>query len=588
MPAVPPRVITGSAALLGHTRDDSPKTEGWADEAWGFYESCPEFNYGVNWKAKAISKVRLLAARPSPDAGGEPVALESGPAAEAVDAFAGGQENHAATLEAISVHLDVPGICYLVCGEQIDGLVWPVLSADELRLRGGMYEVQTSPGSRGWTALGPDAWVIKVWRPSRRRHTQAFSPAVPLLATLRELQRINEHIEATLVSRLAGAGILVTPSEITFPTKPENADAEDPFQSELMEAMTTPIKQRGTAAAYVPLHVGVPSAYVDKIQHITFWSELSDQILAMKESAQKRVAIGLEIPAEVILGMGDVNHWGQWFIEESAIKVSVDPTAAMITGDITTGYLAPVRAADSGPGWFGDEFVWFDTSELVGRPNKSEQATQAHDRLALNTPAYLRENGLEEADQPDDIELRQMAWLKLLESTTIAPDAMIALGLATSDEFAFTAASLVGGMPGETAPAPEVASEPAMSPPEPVAAPIAPAEAPQAAAAYGLLHRAFEKTGARLRQRYKTTLGKIDCPNEAVHMHTLPEHVADVDSLLVDAWAQVPVVAAALGVDAGAYTERLNNLAKFLILTRAPLTLKAVAEWMHETAAVPA
>ena len=71
------------------------------------------------------------------------------------------------------------------------------------------------------------------------------------------------HISAQVDSRLAGAGILLVPTSATRGFKeaaglPENSE-QDPFTEALMDAMITPITDRSSAAAVVPLLVtGTP------------------------------------------------------------------------------------------------------------------------------------------------------------------------------------------------------------------------------------------------------------------------------------------------------------------------------------------
>lgn len=585
------KTLVASARLLSTTREDAPKLDQRTELAWSYYETCPELSFGVNWKAKGVSKGRLIAAhRPAP--GEEPEPIYEGPAAEAVDALCGGNQGQAAMLEAFSVHLDVPGAGYLVMNTDIPEIENSVLSAEEIRLQGGSYIVQVSEGSNGWEPI-PNALVVKVWRPSKRKRLVPFSPTMPLLSTLQELQHINEHIDATLVSRLAGAGILLTPSEQVFPSQDENVSAEDAFQIKLQTALTTPIKNRGSAGAVVPLHVQVPGDLIEKWRHLTFWSEVNEQVLAMRESAVRRVAVGLDVPAEVILGMGDMSHWAAWQIEESTIKMTIEPALEQICNDLTFGYLDPVRIASMGngeTGWEGDEIIWFDLSELVARPDRGPQAGAARDRMDISTPAYLRETGLNDTDAPTTEQLREMAWKSLIRDPTYAPAAMVALGLATPEEFQVGApAPMPGaeGVPPDATGLLDQADTPGTPGTLQVEKPPAQQEVPSApnsgmvAASYGIVHRALERAGGRLRNKQKTACQGITASAEFLHTQLTTEQLGDIELLLEGAWSQVPVIAAACGTDPEELTRRLGDYTRYLLVTHKELTLRGIADWLE-------
>ncbi len=581
-----PTALIASARQLTTTNAVPPPNEKWSRDAWEYYETTPEFSFGVNWKASLVSKARLIAARRPQQLGDEPTPITEGLAVDLVSMIDDSADGMAGLLEGFSVSLDVPGIAFTVAGLNDTEVDWRVFSDEEVRVKAKRYQVQVGSSEKDWLTVPDDALMIQVWRPDKRRHSRPWSPAKPLLGTLRELQNINNHIEATLISRLAGAGIIFTPKEMVFPSKGENSDAEDPFADELMEAMTTPIKDRASAAAYVPIHVEGPGEHLDKITHMTFWSDVSAQILEMRESAIRRLATGLDVPAEVILGMADANHWTGWLIDEQATKVAVEPALRRIAAGLSYSYLIPMLTA---AGEFqGDEIVWFDISEIVTRPDRSDQATAAHTALAISTPAYLNEVGLDESAIPTTAQLREQAWKKLLDSVTMAPAAMVALGLATADEFA-VAAEIAGRdteqidiLDDPDAPAvepgPPVEGEPAPDSPEPDV------PATVAAAGYSLVHRALERAGNRILNRRRSRSTDPAVAPEDAHLTASAAARADLDGLLDGAWTVVPVVAAASGVDPAWFESSLDSYARWLIENGEPLGLVTLTEFLTPAA----
>jgi hypothetical protein len=395
-------------------------SESWQNEVWGYYDNLGEYNYAVTWKSAMLSRVRLHVAvlEPGQD---EPVRSDDPVAVDVLDRLSGGTSGQAQLMSSIGVHLDIPGEGYLI-GETADGIErWTIRSVDEVRASHGRFEVvrdDTPSGSLEWRSLLPDAMVVRIYRPHKRWHFKADSPSRAARVTMRELELVNRHIISQYLSRLASAGVVVFPDEITFPVREEFADAPDPFVAEWVEIAATAIREPGSASAVVPIPIKVPGEYVDKIKHLDFTLALDDKIIEKRDSSIKRLATQVNIPAEVLLGMGDVNHWGAWQLEEGALKTTISPDAELICDALTKGYLQP-RLAASGVEDPSRFVVWYDMSELTIRPDRSANAVLAYDRLELSGRALLRESGFDEKDRPEPDELLEQS-LKLLLRTNPA------------------------------------------------------------------------------------------------------------------------------------------------------------------------
>ena len=463
-----PNAITAAAAPVASPRTELIRnTDGWQEEAWAYHEDLGEFRYAVDWESKRLSRVRLYAAKLEPGQD-EPVRAEAGPAVDLMTSMAGGVAGQATIMNGLGTHLSVPGEGYVIV-ENANGVErWSVRSIDEVRVARGRYEVTDENAVNGgttWRPLAPDSLrPLRVWRPNKRWHHIADSPARAARATMRELELVNRHIVAQYLSRLASAGVVVFPSEVTFPERQEFADAPDPFVAEWIENARTAISTPGTAASVVPMPIKVPAEYVDKIAHIDFTLKIDEKIIEKRDSAIKRLASQLNVPAEVLLGMSDLNHWNAWISDENSLKVDVAPDAELICQAFTTGYLQPRLKASGVEDW-ASWVVWYDMSELTLRPDRSGDAFQAYDRLEINGAALRRETGFSEADKPTDAELKEQG-LKVIIKTfpTAAPGALSEL---TGEQVTIT--PVAAAPPGEIPPAdnePEPAPED-RSPPNP-------------------------------------------------------------------------------------------------------------------------
>jgi len=455
-----PQAVTASAATVTNPRTDLlRKTDTWQEESWGYYDTLGEFRYGVEWVSAMLSRVRLYAAKLEPGAD-EPVRAEAGAAVGLMTTLSGGVGAQAQLMAGFGTQLAVPGEGYLV-GETVRGIEkWSVRSTDEVRAARGHFEVideNTAGNGTQWRPLGGDSLVTRVWRPHKRYHYMADSPARAARGKMRELELINRYITSQFLSRLASAGVVIFPDEITFPTREEFADANDPFVAEWIEIAAEAIRTPGTASAVVPIPIKVPGEYVDKIKHVDFTLQLDEKILDKRDSAIKGLATMLNMPAEILLGLGDVNHWGAWQLEEGALKTHIAPEAELICQALTQGYLQPRLQASGVEDW-ANWVVWYDMSELTLRPDRSDDAFQAYDRLEIGGAALRRETGFDEADKPSDEELKDQALKTIIR--TLPSGAGSALTQLVGERVEIT--PVAAAPPGEAA-QPEAEPEP---PPE--------------------------------------------------------------------------------------------------------------------------
>lgn len=511
----PPAALTAAAAPPADRRDQSLKhTEKWQDEVWRYYDTLGEYNYGVWWLSNMLSRVRLRAAKLQPDSD-EPDIVTDGPAADLMMRLGGGVSGQAQLMKRTTVQLSIPGEGYLV-GEEKNGVEsWMVRSVDEIRVQSGQYSVMDENSvnlGQDWRPLAKESLVVRIWRPHDRFYHLADSPSRSAREIMRELELVNRKIQAEYLSRLASAGLVAFPNEIDFPVREEFADAPNPFMLEWIEIAAEAIQKPGTASAVIPIPIQGDADVIDKIKHIDFTMKIDEKIIEKRESAIKRLATKLDMPGEVLLGMGDVNHWSAWQLEEGALKTHIAPLAEIICDSLTRGYLQP-RLAASGEDP-GEWVVWYDMSELALRPDKSDNATLAYDRLELSGEAYRREMGFDEDDAPNEGD----------DLIAIALKTMIRLGHANSNGALNVLAGkeiMVPATVGEGAVQQKEGSvaEPgqtnppgATPPPEP--APAAPAKGPPAergpapAAAAADLRRQLRIRQVRTQHALKFTAGE--------------------------------------------------------------------------------
>ena len=546
-----PTAIVASAANVTNAAKEGrrvPKTTDWQREAWYFYDTIGELRFGANWLGNALSrtKLRIMEAE---------VPVNEGPAVDALNVLFGGPTGQSQMLSSFAVHLTVAGEAYLVGkvkpGEDEDSEddEWAVMSTEEIKQgRGGKdgqtrWNIDRGDGKQE-TLEGKDGLVIRLWRSHPRKYVEADSPTRAVIPILREIEQLTKHVAATIDSRLAGAGILLLPSEMSFasPTSDPEAEtgdhvADDPFMADLTEAMTTPIQDRGSASAVVPLVIKAPGAVLNNATHLKFSTPFDEATQELRTEAIRRLALGMDLPPEIMLGTAGINHWGAWQVDEAAIKMHVEPLLELIVDALTRWYLIPALEGmeESTEGIS----IGFDTSDLRLRPNRATQAIELYDRLELSGETLRRETGFEEADAPDPEEIKSILLRKM------------AIGVSTSD---LTVASLHElGLPlvpiasQVEAPAGAQGLTPRGPQPEPTEPPVEPADVQREppVAATGIDLGVFAAAEMLLLRALERANNKV---NRRGNRHR-PFTETECETGLKDAWVHVPRMAAYTGLD---------------------------------------
>lgn len=429
----PARVLTAAGRKLDLTAPKQPgglRKATWQEDAWQYRDSIGEIRYSVGYLRHACSRVRLVTAVAAPDNQpptplAEAEGVPPGVMAAADDAMArltGGTFNYAELLAPYAENLEIAGEAMLVGYVDAFGAeVWGIHSVDEVVKNDRGYTLIDTPGKKDGIFLDPEtSYVARLWHPHARYRALADSPMRALLGPCEELQLVARMIRATTRSRFAGAGILALPDDIDFKRtrKPGDDDPEDeeadPFLTELTEAMMTAIKDEGDASAVVPIVIKANAESIGKIQHITFGAPVDEKLLNRQEHAIRRIATGLDVPPEIVTGMGDVNHWTAWQVDDSTIRNHVGPLVIRMVDALTSGYLRPILREYGVPEeWAARVVIWFDTSPLTARPDRAKDGMDAWDRNVLSDRALVESLGFDpDTDMPDDLELAKRLVMK--------------------------------------------------------------------------------------------------------------------------------------------------------------------------------
>ncbi|MFI6326583.1 hypothetical protein ACIBG8_54305 [Nonomuraea sp. NPDC050556] len=603
-----PALIASAAVLSISQLKKVARTAGWQEEAWVRYDQVTELRYGAGWLSNACSRTRLYVGRIDPNGSSEPIPTDDGDGAQVpLDELFDGQTGQGEMLRRLAIHMNIPGESYL-CGfdytdpnNRLQGSRrrWVCASADEIDHRRGVPELRM-PDSDEKVKLDPEkSTIIRLWRPHPRIGWEADSPVRGLRGPLKQLLDLDAHVSATAQSRLAGAGILFIPDNVSLavPTESDspNPVETDPFMAGLIEAMITPLNNRDSAAAIVPMVARVPADAIDSIKHVTFSTPFDERVETLREAAIRRIANGLDIPPEVLLGMGDVNHWSAWAIEESAVKLHVEPLLALIVDALTVRYLRPALEALKHPDP-GGYAIWFDTSDVVMKANKGPDSLTLYGQGLIGADAARRENGFSDEDAPDEQEAQTMLATRIaLGNAQLAPYLLPMLGIDIPGGFQAPTTMTPDIGPHSPAPAQATGQGPQPGIPQSgpnaqgqlaaAAVPAAPAADPWLVAVSEMATlRALERSGKWLLRRNRAYRGKYaHIDSDELHLHISPQS-GDLDDMLSGAYTEFH--SAVPGHDR--LHQVVDDYVRFLLLagrahTRHDLVRVLAASGVHDT-----
>jgi hypothetical protein len=452
VPYSAPRALTAAAVQLqindkGEVEKFKQRRAGgssdWQSEAWEYYDAIGEIKYAFNLVASVVSRIRLYAAvvdnpAESPVPARDSSVIDSRLAAAAerallrLDSAYGGQ---AGLLKDAALNLSVTGECYLVQFPERKGSgvkeSWDIRSTDELQLdsknsyviipRRDIIGTSSSRSGANGIKLPNTAFVARMWRAHPRYSEEADSSLRGLLDLCSELLLLNRTFRATARSRL-NAGALYLPDGLSvaaspdpdYPYDDENdlnpgmtaEEAADEFEDQLMDAMTTPIRDEDSASAVVPLIIRGPAELGDKIKQFKFERSFDPALAQRADRVLERILQGLDVPKDIVTGLANVKYSNALQIDEALYKSHIEPLMLLIADGLTVAYLRPALLA----GGFAEEdvrriTVWFDPSQVATRNDRAADADSGFDKMAVSYETWRRAHGFSATDAPDANEL---------------------------------------------------------------------------------------------------------------------------------------------------------------------------------------
>lgn len=541
----------------------------WQEQAWFFLEKVGELEYYVSWRSASASRCHMVAS--ALDAQGAPTGSipEDDPNAERVrqivNDIAGGIAGQIKIMSRASYLLTVVGECWIgmvvrdtsretvIDGNQLPVDInrpgyrleqWYVFGRDDIKSSTSGIELKLPDGTKH--EFDPDADLLfRVWDEHPKDPSKPVSPIWANRDVLGSLVQSAATVSQSNNSRLIGNGIMFVPQEMSLPSQAApsalpngqpDTSIPDPFfepnaaqslQDLLFDVAKAAKRDPESEAAQLPIIAAVPGDMIKNVNWIRAGSDIPETTLKIEEFDIRRLATGLHVAPERLLGMSQGNHWSSWLIDESDVKVHISPVVEIIVNAVTQEVLRQKLAEE---GIDPDAYlVWYDASSLTQDPDKSDEAQIAFDRGALTARALREHLGFDDADGYDLTTAD--GWIQLaLDKVALDPANAGVFG-----KIIEVAASRVGlevsapqaALPPGDDPAQDEDSPADSEPEEPEDDPADDAPPSQTAAGVTIariyVNRALELANKRRRTRTMSELYR-DVPIERVHtgMDPLP------------------------------------------------------------------
>lgn len=446
--------LTAAASALdgaaGEMAQPNSQTRTWQHSVWGYGRSIPELNAAMMYVGNCMSRVKIEVGKREAD-GTVSEAFDGAEPAEGLDpklldmaqevmrsyrSPTGGQSE---LNRSYGEKMFMVGELYLLPEENPWGMTFDVLSTQELFKEGNGYVRYLGPGYENIPI--PEGIIpIRIWRKDPQFGILASSSVRSCLEVAEELLILTRLVRSAAISRMALAGILAIADEFDSPLEevgPDGDSAENtnPLLVDMINAGSKAIDDPASAAAYMPYLLQGPLELIQNgLKYITFNTDDSIHVVKRQEAIE-RLAHGLDLPREAVIGHLDTTFSNAFQISEDTFNIHIEPTVQMLCDALTLYVLWPGMALKLGvtadqvkergfPPEVLDFAVSYDASELVSRIDRTKDIISVYTgdetQMTIGISEMRLALGLSADGAPDDAEVAKR--IEAVRLTKTRPD----------------------------------------------------------------------------------------------------------------------------------------------------------------------
>lgn len=414
-----PRVLTASAVKVDPQDSEQRRMRSleWQDASFVWAKKIPELNYASRFYSRMLKRLRILPALRDEQDRNTPI--ESGPAVEILDRIQDPGGGRSQILGQYGRLMFIVGEGYLF-GRELNTDIerWAFVSAKEVeRVNDEILWRPTEQGEPKVYRAGVTAELYRMWTPDPERSGDPEAPMRSVLEIAEELSILTKTVKATALSRML-SGLLKIPAEISFGSEEPGTDEDaemHPLLRDLIEHVTGVVENVGMPESLAPWIVEGAAEFLEQLEWLPMHDAEKDYMEKdLRLEAVKRMATGLDMPAELLMGLADANHWGARQIMHAAWQSHGAGVAEQFCDDLAEAYLRPALRAEGFADW-KRVVITYDDADVVVSPDRSEDAHQVFKNLGISWEGYRKQTGTPEAYAPSDEEMRIMLAMTMRE-----------------------------------------------------------------------------------------------------------------------------------------------------------------------------
>lgn len=494
----PIRILTASAAKV---RPSAPstyrerRTEPWQKKAFYYSRVIPELNYASRFYAKMLKKLRIYPALR--DANDEVKPIKEGLPVELLDRIQDPGGGRSAILSSYGRLMFMIGDGYLFgrdLGKPVER--WSFVQPDELQVTEDGIAWKSTQGGEYVPLPRATTEAYRMWTPDPEYSGEAESPMRAGIEIAEELDLLTKAVRSTAVSRMLN-GLLKVPQELSFGADEPGLDDDpeaNPLLQELLDHLEGAIENPGTPEGAMPWIAEGADEFLAGLEWISLHDAQTDYMERdLRREAIDRLAMGMDLPPEVLKGMAEANHWGARQIMHDTWRTHGSVVAEQFCDDLADAYLRPALFEADYADW-NRVVITYDDSQVVVPPDRTDDADKAYDRGNVSDAEYRIMKGIPESGAPSEEEKRIYLAVKMRDTSFLK-------GTKYEIEEPKPAAAPPGPIPSTDNPAP-----PEEGPPPPGPAGVSRQESRASivrGAAELALYRCREVAGSRIRTQLR-------------------------------------------------------------------------------------
>jgi len=434
-----PSVLRASGVKIGkmsaqQLRIAAGNRQPWQALAWRYRDMIAELRYALQFRARAISRVRFYVAEIIDD-DDEPIPVslrndddpEKAKRVTLPEDFCAAAEAELARLplgagyEFLGVwseNYDVAGDCWLhgftnpLTGQE----EWKIRSVEAVDIQGNSITIKNELGQPRKLNLDKEE-IHRLWVPHPAYPHLGDSALNALGDVLEDICLVGRELRAVSRSRIMQNGALFVPDSMaTSRNMREEDDTPEGRRKQWMAdfeaALLAPIANEGDAGGVVPMVITGTADDIKAVRFERFEREESPLLLEKLAKSLGRMANGLDIPPEILTGMADANHWTAWQIDHSTFRHHLEPSIRLMVDSLTGSFLRTALATQYPPELLARVRIWYDAGQITENPNRRQDALDALDRILIGPAAGREALGFNDGDAPTAEEALQLIAAK--------------------------------------------------------------------------------------------------------------------------------------------------------------------------------